>query len=105
MSGGSFAAQKKAISGYASDVENEVNEWREAGSHIKSAVIQASAFTNEGTRVANAYADLVEDYSWYAWRIGVTLERVAGALNATVRNYGHTEAIVKDDINRIGEDF
>ena len=100
-----FAAEKSTIRGYASDVEKEVDGWSKAGNTIKSAKLDSSAFTNEGARLANAYEEIVEDYSWYAWRIGVTLDRVAGALHATASNYGKTEAIVKDDINNVGKSF
>jgi hypothetical protein len=100
-----YEAEKKAINGYASDVEAEVKGWSDGGGTIKSASLHDNAFTNYGAKVANAYEGLVEDYAWYAWRIGVTLENVAAALRQTAKRYGESEVIVKDDINNVGKSF
>ncbi|MFL6054210.1 MAG: hypothetical protein ACJ72W_15010 [Actinoallomurus sp.] len=105
MAGDRFSVQKKALNGYAVDIGSETNSWVHAGNAIKGGVVDASAFTNEGARIANAYSDLVADYSWYAWRIGTTLDKVAGTLHAVARRYGEAEAVIKDNINDVGKQF
>jgi hypothetical protein len=105
MSAHGYEAEKKAIGGYASDVDAEVKGWSDGSGTIKSASLHNNTFTNYGAKVANAYEGLVDDYTWYAWRIGITLEKVAAVLRQTAKSYGESDAIVKDDINNVGKNF
>jgi hypothetical protein len=100
-----YENDRRAIYGYAGDVWAEVSHWNDSAYRIKAAKIDAAAFTGSGGKIAAAYEDLVDDYSWNAWRIGVTLHKVMNALDQTAQQYGKAEAKAEDDINNVGEQF
>lgn len=97
-----YVNDRSAIYGYAGDVWEEVSHWNSSAYRLKEAGIDRQAFTALGGRIAAAYEDLVTDYSWTAWRICVTLDRLMKALDETAQAYGEAEAKVEDDINNIG---
>jgi hypothetical protein len=100
-----YENNRRAIYGYAGDVWAEVGHWNDSAYRVKAAKIDATAFTGSGGKIAAAYGDLVDDYSWSAWRIAITLHKVMNALDQTAQNYGKAEAKSKDDINSVGEQF
>jgi hypothetical protein len=100
-----YKAQRGYIRGYADDVRSQALPFERSGEHIKTGTIQPDAFTANGHRIARAYEGLVADYSWTAWRIGTTLDRVAEALDGVAKNYGEAESRTRDIIGTIGKQF
>ncbi|WUH98874.1 hypothetical protein OHR68_36085 [Spirillospora sp. NBC_00431] len=100
-----YGNDRKALRMYAKDVGAQSPLWDQSAHRLKAAYIDDIAFTRDGDRIAAAYKQLVTDYSWYAWRIGVTLHKVEQALNETAMNYGKAEAKSEDDITKVGEQF
>jgi hypothetical protein len=100
-----YAMDKKALHMYARDVGAESPPWNSSAYRIKAAQIDREAFTNAGFRIADTYERLVDQFSWYAWRISVTLWNVEQALNDTADNYGKAEMKSSDDITKVGKQF
>lgn len=100
-----YTSDRTAIHGYASDVWAEVSSWNESANRLKGAKLDPLVFTAAGGRVAAAYNKLVAEYAWYAWRIGITFDRVDKTLGKTAENYGKAESTSKNSINKIGEQF
>lgn len=100
-----YENERTALRGYAKDVGQEASPWGASANNLKGAKIDSLAFTSSGGKIAANYERLVNEYSWYAWRIGVTLHNIGTALNETANNYGDTEKKIKDDITKLGESF
>lgn len=98
-----YQREKEAIKAYARDLRNHAPDWSKAGYELGGAKVDPEVFTSSGTAIFNAYENLVEDYAWNAWRISVTLEKAAEALDITEEGYGRAEATIQDDINNLGK--
>jgi hypothetical protein len=100
-----FAVQRQALDLHRKSIEDEVPIWNSIALKIKPGRIDSAAFTNDGIRIGLTYNDIVDDYSWYVWRVGKILEGLAATLEVTVQNYGKAEEIIVDDVNKLGEQF
>ncbi|MDL4820773.1 hypothetical protein [Actinomadura opuntiae] len=98
-----YKARREYIRGYAEDVRSHAPPFQRSGDHIRTGCIEPEAFTANGERIAQAYEGIVADYSWTAWRIGMTLDRVAEALDDVAKKYGKAEARAKDAIGTVGK--
>lgn len=100
-----FKVQKELLGRYAKNMGDEAPDWDASANRLKEATMEAIVFTGHGERIAQAYDQLVVDYTWYAWRVGQTMSKVEKALQTTADNYGKAEKRIADDILKEGETF
>jgi hypothetical protein len=100
-----YEQDREALRLYAGDVRSQAPAWDASGRRLNEASVHDLTFTGDGHHFFTEYQELVAEHAWYAWRIGVVLGKVGDALETTARNYGRAEAVIEDDITRLGEAF
>jgi len=100
-----MANERRFLRRHAGEIQDQVQVWDSSAYRIKEAECPAVAFTEAGREFAASYEAFVNDYAWYAWRIGVTLNNLSNAVDRVADNYGKVEEKIENDVSAVGEQF